>query len=67
MKNNSLFYWLLTNLKSPMQVTIIREDYSSVTGTPRNIFKVFRHYRKYLYTKIYRKEAHNGEFVLYVR
>jgi len=67
MKNNSLFYWLLTNLKNPMQVTIIREDYSSVTGTARNIFKVFRRYRKYLYTKIYRKEAHDGKFVLYVR
>lgn len=65
--NKSLFYWLLCNLKSPLRVTIVRQGVGELTSTPRNIFKVFRLNKAFMYQRIYKKEAHAGEFKLYVQ
>ena len=66
-KNTSIFYWLLCNLKSPMIVTVSRLNCGKVTGTPRIIFKVFKRNRTFMFSRIYKKEAHDGKFYLYTR
>ena len=66
-EQRTLFYWLLMNFNNPMQITVIWKNHATMTALSRILFKVYKKDKKLMYSTIYEKSAHNGEFKLYVR
>ena len=66
-ENRTLFYWLLMNFNNPMQITVVWKNHATMTALSRILFKVYKKDKKLMYSTIYAKSVHNGEFKLYVR